>query len=244
MSTTSGQALAGRTFRYGMVWPAVFVILLIGLFPIIYTLIVSFQNFDMFGEDTSFHGMVHYRRLFADARFWESILHTLIFLAVALPLELVLGLLLALLFLDRMPGKQIFVALLILPVVTSPIIAGATWRLLFDNRFGPINQIISWFARRAVAILWTVNPWPCTGDPARQSGSGRPSCSYCCWPASMSTSPRRRRPLDGAALAGLLVRDPADHQAGDLHRLPDPWARPLPASSTSSGRSPAAGRAR
>ena len=44
------------------------------------------------------------------------------------------------------PGKQLFVALLVLPVVISPIIAGATWRLLFDNRFGPINQIIGWIA--------------------------------------------------------------------------------------------------
>jgi multiple sugar transport system permease protein len=112
----------------------------------------------MMFEDTSFSGAIHYQRLVADGRFWQSILHTLIFMAIALPLELVLGLLLALLFLDRLPGKQIFIALLILPVVTSPIIAGATWRLLFDNRFGPINQILSWFAGEPVTILWTVDP--------------------------------------------------------------------------------------
>lgn len=158
MSGAAHQAFVSRRFRYGMVWPAVFVILLIGLFPIIYTLIVSFQNFDMFAEDPSFQGLKHYQRLMGDARFWESLLHTLIFLVIALPLELILGLLLALLFLDRLPGKQIFIALLILPVVTSPIIAGATWRLLFDNRFGPINQILSWFSSEPVTILWTVNP--------------------------------------------------------------------------------------
>jgi multiple sugar transport system permease protein len=50
------------------------------------------------------------------------------------------------------------VALLVLPVVISPIIAGATWRLMFDNHFGPINQILSWIAGEDVAILWTVNP--------------------------------------------------------------------------------------
>jgi len=158
MSAPTGQAFVGRGFKYGMVWPAVLVILLIGLFPLVYTLIVSFQNFDMFGEDTRFYGFGHYERLFADARFWQSILHTFIFLAIALPIELFLGMLLALLFLERLPGKQIFIALMILPVVTSPIIAGATWRLLFDNRFGPINQIISWVAGEPVAILWTINP--------------------------------------------------------------------------------------
>ena len=57
----------------------------------------------------------------------------------------------ALLFLERLPGRQIFVALLVLPIVISPIVAGATWRLLFDHRYGPINQILGWFAGEPVA---------------------------------------------------------------------------------------------
>jgi multiple sugar transport system permease protein len=66
--------------------------------------------------------------------------------------------LMALLFLERMPGRQIFVALLVLPTVISPIVAGATWRLLFDNQFGPINQILGWIVGRPVPVLWVVNP--------------------------------------------------------------------------------------
>ena len=151
-------AFIDRNFKYLMIFPAVLVILLIGLFPIIYTLVISVQNITMMDTDTSFHGFVHYRTLVTDARFWESLGHTLLFLIIALPAELLLGLALAYLFLDRMPGKQVFVALLVLPVVISPIIAGATWRLLFDTRFGPINQILGWFAGEEVTILWTVDP--------------------------------------------------------------------------------------
>ena len=147
-----------RNFKYLMIFPAVLVILLIGLFPIIYTLIISTQNIDMMFEDTTFQGAKHYKALVSDARFWESLLHTLMFLVIALPAELLLGLALAYLFLERMPGKQIFVALLVLPVIISPIVAGATWRLLFDNRFGPINQILGWFSDQPVTILWTVDP--------------------------------------------------------------------------------------
>jgi multiple sugar transport system permease protein len=150
--------LADRQFRYVLIWPAVLVLLLIGIFPIVYTAMVSVQNIDMFAEDTTFQGLRHYGRLFEDVRLWQAILHTLILTAVALPLELLLGLAMALLFLDRMPGRQVFVALLVLPTVISPVIAGATWRLLFDNRFGPINQIVSWFAGEPVTILWVVNP--------------------------------------------------------------------------------------
>lgn len=147
-----------RNFKYLMIFPAVLVILLIGLFPIIYTLAISMQNITMFAEDTSFQGLLHYRALVGDTRFWQSLGNTFFILAIALPIELLLGLALAYLLLDRMPGKQIFVALLVLPVVISPIVAGATWRLMFDNRFGPINQIIGWFTDEPVRILWTVDP--------------------------------------------------------------------------------------
>jgi multiple sugar transport system permease protein len=153
-----GGDFLDRNFKYLMILPAVLTILLIGLFPLIYSLVISFQNITMMDEDTSFQGLLHYRTLLGDARFWQSLLHTLIFLAIALPVELVLGLALAYLFLDRMPGRQIFVALLVLPIVISPIVAGATWRLMFDNRFGPINQVLSWIAGKPVTILWIVDP--------------------------------------------------------------------------------------
>lgn len=147
-----------RYFKYWLIGPAVFLLLLIGLFPLIYSLVVSFQNINLIDVDTSFHGLLNYRQLFQDSRLWESLLHTLVFMVIALPIELVLGMLLALLCLERLPGKQIFVALLIVPTVICPIVAGAAWRLLFDNRYGPINQIISWFAGEPTTILWTVNP--------------------------------------------------------------------------------------
>ena len=154
--------MAGRSpdrhFKYLIIAPAIFILLLIGLFPLIYSLMVSFQRITMLDNDTSFAGLVNYAQLFKDSRLWESLLHTAIVTVIALPLELLFGLLMAQLFLERMPGRQIFVSLVVLPTVISPIVAGATWRLLFDNRYGPINQILGWFAGEPVAALWTVNP--------------------------------------------------------------------------------------
>jgi len=62
------------------------------------------------------------------------------------------------LFIEHIPGRGVFVALLVLPVVVSPIVAGTTWSLMFDNRFGPINQILGWIVGEPVAILWTIRP--------------------------------------------------------------------------------------
>jgi multiple sugar transport system permease protein len=153
-----GGLFADRNSKYLLVFPAILILLLIGLFPLVYSLLVSFQNITMLEEDTSFAGFVHYAQLFHDARLWEAIGHTAIFTLIALPLELVFGLLMAQLFLERMPGRQIFVALLVLPTVISPIVAGANWRLMFDNRYGPINQILGWVTGEPQPLLWIVDP--------------------------------------------------------------------------------------
>ena len=148
--------LGDRRFRYGIIAPAIFVLLLVGLFPVLYSLVVSFQNITMLEEDTSWYGFGHYARLFRDSRLWGSILHTAIITVIALPLELFLGLIMAQLFLEKMPGKQVFIALLLIPTIVSPIVAGSMWRLMFDDRFGPINQIIGWIAGEHITILWIV----------------------------------------------------------------------------------------
>ena len=147
-----------RRFKYLLTAPSILVLLLIGLFPFAYLLVVSFQNITMMEYDTGFVGLRNYALLFHDPRLWQALLHTVIFIVVALPIELILGLALAQLFLDPLPGRPVFVALLVLPVVVSPIVSGATWSLMFDNRFGPINQIIGWIAGRQTTLLWTINP--------------------------------------------------------------------------------------
>ena len=147
-----------RGFKYQLIAPSIFILLLIGIFPLIYTLLVSFQGITMMDNDTSFHGLQNYIALGADTRLWEALLHTIIFTCIALPIELLLGLLMAQLFIDKLPGRQIFVALLVLPVVVAPVVSGATWSLLLDTRFGPINQILGWFTGEEVTLLWTINP--------------------------------------------------------------------------------------
>lgn len=147
-----------RHFDRLLVAPAIVVLLLVGVFPLVYLLVVSFQQITMSEENHAFAGLLNYARLFSDERFWSAVGHTLIIGAIALPLELIFGLAMAQLLLERLPGRQIFVALLVLPTVISPIVSGATWALMFDNRFGPINQVIGWIVGHPTTILWTVRP--------------------------------------------------------------------------------------
>lgn len=145
-------------FKYLMIFPAVLILLLMGIFPLLYALVISFQRLSLSDQITDFQGLYNYARLMADERFWKALLHTAIISVVALPIQLVLGLVLAGHFLADRPLKRLFVALLIIPAVISPMVAGSMWRLMFDDRYGPINQIISWVVGERVSILWTIKP--------------------------------------------------------------------------------------
>jgi multiple sugar transport system permease protein len=147
---------AARGFKYLLIAPAVFVLLAFGLFPFLYSVVVSFQKLSLLDQYTDFQGFLNYARLLQDQRLWNAVLHTFAITAVALPLQLLLGLLLAFHFLDDRPFKRLFVALLIIPSVISPMVAGSMWRLMFDDRYGPINQMIGWVLGEHVSILWTI----------------------------------------------------------------------------------------
>ncbi|MBN9073491.1 MAG: sugar ABC transporter permease [Rhizobiales bacterium] len=147
-----------RGFAVALAAPAVLIMALFGLFPLLYSIVVSFQRLTLTASDTGFAGLANYVRLFEDGRFGLALAHTFAIAAVALPLQLGLGMALALHFLEDRPLKRLFVALLIIPTVVSPMVAGSMWRLMFDDRFGPINQMIGWLAGERVSILWAIDP--------------------------------------------------------------------------------------
>ena len=100
-------------FKYQLIAPSIIILLIIGLFPLVYTLVVSFQGITMMDNDTSFHGIKNYVAIADDTRFWGALFHTVMFTVIALPIELFLGLFMAQLFIEKLPGRQIFIALLV-----------------------------------------------------------------------------------------------------------------------------------
>lgn len=141
---------SGKPRRTGLrlLLPAIAAVLVVSLFPLAATLFFGLQSVPD-----------GFQALQADPRFWGALRTTLLLAAVALPVELLLGLALACLFLGRMPGKGVFVLLLAIPALVSPVIAGSAWQMLLNNDYGPFNQILGWITGGAVVILWTDDPY-------------------------------------------------------------------------------------
>ena len=94
---------------------------------------------------------------FSDGALWAAILRTLFIMAVAVPLELVLGLGLATLFVDTFPGRRIFYSILLTPMMVVPAVAGYMFYMLFQSN-GPVNQILSFLTNSNVQLVWLSVP--------------------------------------------------------------------------------------
>ena len=142
--TETGALRRKRLTPWLFVAPTMIVILLVTIFPTIYSLGLSFTKWEVTLQEKPFIGLGNYIALFQDDRFLHAILITLIVVVVGVGLELIIGFSLAQMFVAEMKGKRIIVAALLLPVMVMPVVVGYTWRLLWDAQYGPINQIIGW----------------------------------------------------------------------------------------------------
>jgi multiple sugar transport system permease protein len=120
--------------------PTVAVLLVAGVLPFLYVLVVGFFDWNLFAADPTlrFAGLENYRRLVFDAAFLHSIWLTLQFTFYVVVSELILGYLLAQLLMRDFPGKGFFRTIHTLPLMVAPIAVGATWRLLTVPGLGPI----------------------------------------------------------------------------------------------------------
>jgi len=130
--------------EYYYLLPVIVLLVAITIFPLLYSLIVSFTNLRLTSmEGPKFAGLKNYYEiLFHDKRFWRSLYNTFTIAVPALVLEAIIGLGIALLLNRGIRGKKIITVLLILPVVIPPITTGLIWRMLYHEKYGAINGLL------------------------------------------------------------------------------------------------------
>lgn len=123
--------------------PSLVLIALVIVFPLAYSFWLSLQNFDLsVGPETEFVGIRNYTEaLFRDDRFLGSVWNTAAIIVPALILELSIGLGLALLLNRNIRARPILTALLAIPPMVSPVMAGMAWRMMFGVKYGAINNL-------------------------------------------------------------------------------------------------------
>ena len=122
--------------------PALLTLVAIIIFPLIFTVRVSFSSWDVYQAGLDYIGGRNYLRVFADARFWESLVRLCTMSAVTVTLQYVIGFALALAVWKQMAGGRIFRVLFLVPMMTTPVVMSVIWRTMFHESLGPINDIL------------------------------------------------------------------------------------------------------
>ena len=139
---------------YLMIAPFFIIYLTFSLFPVLYSLGVSFTDWGIAGV-SKFVGADNYIRLFQDKNFIKAIGNTLLFMLIALPIELVLGMFMAVFLKDFVSKtRPVFQLLNFLPYITTPVAMGMLFQLLFDYNNGTINQILMTLGIIEKPIYW------------------------------------------------------------------------------------------
>jgi multiple sugar transport system permease protein len=133
-----------RIAGWGFVLPTVVVLLLLNLFPLVYSVLLSFSRVDTStGLEVGHITLGNWTALFHDGQFWGSVEFTVIFTVIAVIVEYVVGLSLALLMRERLAGGAFFWVLFAIPMMLAPVAIGFMWRMLYDQSNGPIDYMLS-----------------------------------------------------------------------------------------------------
>jgi multiple sugar transport system permease protein len=151
---------ADRHFRWLLIVPAVALILALSVYPLLFSVWVSFVNFDFQVPGHAFVGLKNFRMVVYDPVARWSLVLTVLFSTACVAIEFVLGLALALAMVRTFPGRGLIMSILIIPLFISPVIVGQAWALLLQRPFGPTNYVLGLISGTDVTISWlTQAPW-------------------------------------------------------------------------------------
>lgn len=139
--------------KYIFLLPAMVYLLVLGLFPLLFSLRLVFGAWNAGQKEITWVGLANIQRLLSDARFWDSFWKTLAFVALAAGLELLVGFGVALALQNVTRGKNWLRVAFAFPMLLPPIAVSFTWKMLFDYNKGPLNYLLDAVGLQRVTFL-------------------------------------------------------------------------------------------
>ncbi|MEA2484941.1 MAG: multiple sugar transport system permease protein [Actinomycetota bacterium] len=115
---------------------------------------LSFHQWDILQPNKPFVGLQNYREVFHDSAFWASIGHTIYYVVGTVPVEMAVGLGLALLLNAKLRALGIFRTAYYLPVITPLVVAAIIWKWVYQGDFGLLNFYLLKFHLISHPLLW------------------------------------------------------------------------------------------
>src|SRR5919206_2285623 len=137
---------------YLLLAPALLALAAVSLYPIFYGIRASFHRY-RYGIDMGSAGTQNYVNVYHDPVFWEAVKTTAKFVVIAVSIETLLGLGLALLVARELRYASWIRVSLILPMTIAPVVVGVIWRLLYASDIGMVNPLFGWLGLGTPNVL-------------------------------------------------------------------------------------------
>ena len=143
---------------WALVLPAAGAILLVALFPLLWTVweSVHLHNLQMPWLGRPFIGLANYIEALRDPRFWGALGHTAFFAVTSVGLELVLGLWLALAMNRAFRGRGLVRAAILIPWAIPTVVSALLWRFLFEGQSGVVNAVMVRLGVLREPLVWFI----------------------------------------------------------------------------------------
>ena len=141
------KGLSDRAIAWLFVGPTILLLLAINIFPLLWTINLSFTNFkaNRLNRAVEYIGFRNYQRILSDSDIWLSMQATAHFLCWTLCLQILLGFTLAWLINRKFRGNDLWTTIIVLPMMLSPAVVGNFWTFLYQPQIGLFNYIIAFF---------------------------------------------------------------------------------------------------
>lgn len=140
--------------------------------PTVYILVVSFTNAAATNRNTGFVRLGNYISMFSNPNYWVVLGRTVVFVVIAVALQLAIGLLAAVSMVKLKRSGAVIRALLLLPMAAAPIATYFNWQQILNASYGPVAAILNglglpapdWLGQSALALptLIVVDTWQWT----------------------------------------------------------------------------------
>ncbi len=143
----SVRGLSDRAIAWIFVAPTIFLLLAINIFPLVWTIRLSFTNFRVNrpNAEVEWVGTRNYERILTDPDIWATMQATAHFLVWTIVLQVLIGFTLAWLINRKFKGNDLWTTIIVLPMMLSPAVVGNFWTFLYQPQIGLFNYVVAFF---------------------------------------------------------------------------------------------------
>jgi multiple sugar transport system permease protein len=144
------------SLRYLLLAPTIILLLVLTVYPLVFALAAALQTVSVRTGARTFVGLGNFIRVVTDGLFWNALKNTAIYTGVAVTVEFVIGMSLALVLTEKFPGRNVFRTIFLMPMMLPPIVVAIVFKIIYMQHYGVSNWLLALVGIKG--MLWEAGP--------------------------------------------------------------------------------------